>query len=437
MVVRILISIKKGLSAFALGAVLLFAALFPARSWAQGTPTVKVYGVVTQNDKKLEGAVVTLKANGSQASQNTTDHSGTYQFVLQLDMNYVLEFTKPGYITKRISFSTYGPSPERRKNSFDDFNFDIDIFPEVPGIDLDNILIQPIGKVVYDPNYNKVGNFNFDANYTKAMQDVIAKLLQAKKAAEAQFKQLVSKADGEFGQKDYTNAKADYTAALLIIPEDSHCKNQLAAIERALKQADANNQQAAQQKAAQAKYDSIIKIADAAFKTPDYTTAKVKYNAALTLMPSQKYPKDQLAAIDKILANKADADKKAALAKAQQAKYDSLIKLGDAAFNSKGYPVAKTNYTAALQVKSDQQYPKDQLAAIDKALASQADADKKAALAKAQQAKYDSLIKLGDAAFKTKDYGTAKTDYTSALQVKSDQQYPKDQLALIDKALAS
>ena len=437
MVRRGLVSKEKGLSVFGLWAVLLIAALFPAKLWAQSTPTVKVYGNITQNDKNLEGAIVTLYANGSQTSQNTTDHSGRYQFVLQLDMNYMLEFTKPGYITKRITFSTFGPSPERRKNPFDDFNFDVDIFPEVPGVNLDDILKQPIGKVVYDPNYNKVGNFNFDAIYTKQMQDVIAKLLAAKKAAEEQFRKLVQKADGEFGQKDYTNAKTDYTQALLMVPEDSHCKKQLAAIDKALKDADANASAAAQQKALQAKYDSIIKLADAAFKTPDYPTAKAQYNAALKVKSDQQYPRDQLAAIDKALANKADADKKAALAKAQQAKYDSLIKLGDAAFGTKNWAVAKTNYNAALQVKSDQQYPKDQLAAIDKAMAADADAAKKAAMAKALQAKYDSLIKLGDAAFNSKNYAVAKTDYTAALQVKSDQQYPKDQLAAIDKALAA
>src|SRR6185437_13026367 len=257
----------------------------------------------------------------------------------------------------------------------------------------------------------------------------------AEKALQAKYDSLVKIGDDNFKTKAYTAAKAAYNGALQVKPSEQYPKDQLAAIDKAIADAaaasDAANKAAAQ-KAIQAKYDSLVKIGDAAFKTKSYNDAKTAYNGALQVKSSEQYPKDQLALIDKAIADAAGAAQKAAM----QAKYDSLVKIGDAAFKTKKYDDAKTAYNGALQVKSSEQYPKDQLALIDKALAGEADAAKKAAAAKYLQNEYDSLVKVGDAAFKTKTYDDAKGAYTAALKVKPEQQYPKDQLALIDKALA-
>src|SRR6185312_10854687 len=262
-----------------------------------------------------------------------------------------------------------------------------------------------------------------------------AKKAAAEKALQAKYDSLVKIGDDNFKTKAYTAAKAAYNGALQVKPSEQYPKDQLAAIDKAIADAaaasDAANKAAAQ-KAIQAKYDSLIKIGDAAFKTKSYNDAKTAYNGALQVKSSEQYPKDQLALIDKAIADAAGAAQKAAM----QAKYDSLVKIGDAAFKTKKYDDAKTAYNGALQVKSSEQYPKDQLALIDKALAGEADAAKKAAAAKYLQNEYDSLVKVGDAAFKTKTYDNAKGAYTAALKVKPEQQYPKDQLALIDKALA-
>src|SRR5581483_9079322 len=233
----------------------------------------------------------------------------------------------------------------------------------------------------------------------------------------------------EFNAKDWINAKADYSNALVIKPAEKYPKDQLAAIDRAIADkatADADAaKKLASQKAMQARYDSLIRIGDAAFKTQSYPAAKNAYNGALGVKPDQQYPKDQLALIDKAMA---DAAKKAAT----QARYDSLVKAGDMAFNKKQWDNAKADYNGALSIKPTEQYPKDQLAAIDKAIAADADAAKKAAI----QAKYDSLVKIGDKSFRLKNWPDAKAAYNGALQVKSGEQYPKDQLAAIDKAIA-
>src|SRR6185312_5403773 len=260
-----------------------------------------------------------------------------------------------------------------------------------------------------------------------------------KAAMQAKYDSLVKIGDAAFKTKKYDDAKTAYNGALQVKSSEQYPKDQLALIDKALAgEADAAKKAAAA-KYLQNEYDSLVKVGDAAFKTKTYDNAKGAYTAALKVKPEQQYPKDQLALIDKALSADADAAKKAAAAKYLQNEYDSLVKVGDAAFKTKTYDDAKGAYTAALKVKPEQQYPKDQLALIDKALAdvaAQADAAKKAAAQKAIKTKYDSLVKIGDNAFKAKTYDKAKTAYNGALQVMPDQQYPKDQLALIDKAAA-
>jgi hypothetical protein len=501
LLVKNYISEGKRLGLFKLGLLFCLLLLFKNQVFAQDNKawTIEVRGTVEENDKRLEGAIVTLLANGSPVNSVTTPN-GSFAFTLQNDIDYTITFTKPGYITKRLKFSTQNVPADRSKFGFSAYNdVEVNIFPEIPGTDIDQILLQPIGKIGYEAKFHN-GDFTYDEKYTQSIQSVLDKILAAQKAAaekakqlEEQYKKIIAKADNEFGAKDWTNAKADYNAALGLKPNEAYPKAQLAAIDKAIADKAAADADAAKklagQKALQAKYDSLVKIGDANFKTQSYPAAKMAfnsalqvkpdqqypkdeialidkamadaaknaslkarydslvnvgdrafggkhwvnakeaYNGALQIKPNEQYPKDQLAAIDKAIADAASSAQKAAL----QAKYDSLVKIGDKAFRSKSYSDAKAAYNGALQVKSAEQYPKDQLAAIDKAIAADADASKKAAL----QAKYDSLVRIGDGAFKFKDYPNAKIAYKGALQVKPDEQYPKDQLAAIDKAIAA
>jgi len=394
--------------------------------------TIEVKGLVTENDKRLSGAVITVYDAGSVV--NTVNASdGKFDLQLQADHDYILAFSKEGYITKRISFSTKNVPADRGKYGFTPFTIDqVDIFPEIEGTDIDQILQQPVGKILFSTKFhNGAGDFDFDERYTASIQAMLDKILAAKRLFEANYKKLITKGDAEFGNKLYNEAKPDYIAALKMKPNEQYPKDQLAAIEKALaaqKDEEAKNaQKAAAQKALQAQYDSLVKIGDAAFNAKDFDKARPAYTQASTILPNRRYPKDQIALMDKAIADKKKADQKNARPPAD-VQYDSIIKLADASFAAKDYINARNSYTSASQLKPVKQYPKQQIAAIDRFLAPH-----KAVLS---QAKYDSIVKLADAAFHTKDYNTAKSDYTTASQMIPSKQYPKQQLAAIARLQA-
>jgi Trp operon repressor len=255
----------------------------------------------------------------------------------------------------------------------------------------------------------------------KAEQDRLAK----EKELGEKYAAAIAKADAALGTKDYDAAKNSYTEASGFKPAEKYPKDKIAEINAILaKEMGA--------KELEKKYTDAIAKGDAALGTKDYPTAKTQYTGALALKPTEQYPKDKLAEVEKALAEIAAAKDKDAAAKALEAKYTAAIAKADKAFAAKTYDAAKTAYNEALGIKSAEQYPKDKIAEIDKLIAEMSSAKDKAAL----EAKYTAAIAKGDKAFAAKTYDAAKAAYNEALGVKSGEQYPKDKIAEIEKLIS-
>ena len=216
-------------------------------------------------------------------------------------------------------------------------------------------------------------------------------------------------------------------------PAEAYPKAQLAAIDKAIADAAAKDAadkaRLAKEKELAEKYAAAIAKADAALGTKDYSAAKTAYTEALTYKATEKYPKDKIAEIDAILAKEMGA-------KALEEKYKAAIAKGDAAITAKTYAAAKAAFNEAIGYKPSEQYPKDKLAEVEKALADEAAEKDRLAKEKELETKYKAAVAKGDAALKAKTYAAAKTAYNEALTLKSTEQYPKDKIAEIDALIA-
>jgi hypothetical protein len=409
------------------------------------------------NGKGTGGAQVVITQNGKPFQTITTNDDGKVKVDLPAGFNYQFSVTKPQHCTKKFEISTIGIPPEER-----DLGFDvqaISLFQPMPGIDY-SVLNKPLFKAVYAAGKG----MDYDEAYANMMLSELQRLktmeqqaIAAAKERENNYKNAITNADNSFKKKEWQTAITYYNEALKYKPEENYPKDQINQInkiiaeEEARKKAEAEAAAKAKAEAEarakaelDAKYNAAIKKGDDAFAKKDWNSAKAGYNEALSLKPNEQYPKNQLAAIDKAMADEAAAKAKAeaeARAKAElDAKYNAAIKKGDDAFAKKDWNTAKAGYNEALSLKPNEQYPKNQLAAIDKAMADEAAAKAKAeaeARAKAElDAKYNAAIKKGDDAFAKKDWNTAKAGYNEALGLKPNEQYPKNQLAAIDKAMA-
>ncbi|WP_372754611.1 hypothetical protein, partial [Labilibaculum sp.] len=251
----------------------------------------------------------------------------------------------------------------------------------------------------------------------------------------------------QFASGDYSTAKNSYSDALSLKGDEVYPQTQIEKINDILAQqqaeADEAARLAAEQKALADKYASIISLADSQFASKEYEQAKTAYGNALRLKADEVYPKAQIEKIDELLANlEKQAEIEARLAAEQKAlddKYALILAEGDAQFKAEEYQSAKMTYLDALELKSNEIYPKNQIQIINDLLAEQAHvAQEQARLAAQNQIlneKYKAFIVLADSQFSSETYELAKNNYELALDIKEEEPYPKNQIQKIDEIL--
>lgn len=432
--------------------------------------SLDVVGTVKKEEtkKRFEGVTVTVKRNGSVWKTLTSESSGKFEAALDPDAVYVLEFSKPGHVTKRIEFSTKNVPPDDAKYGFE-FPMEMNLFEKMDGLDV-SILNKPIAKVAFDPT---TGYMDYDAAYTKSIKselDRLKKELEEKlkqqeadrKAKQGDYDKAIAAADKLFNSEKWAEAKPFYDQAAKIFPDESYPLFQLGLISDKL----------AATAEADKRYNSAIEAADAAFAAREWDKATMNYQKAASYKSEEKYPADKLKEIKDILANEKKVAKD----------YDDAILAADQFFGLKDYEKAKMEYEKALALKSYEEYPKTKITEIDKLLAESKQLEQEYTAAikeaddlfaakdfeksivsyqKAEKLKpteeypkekineaksqleaqkkieedYKKFITAADAAFASKDYQTAQTNFQQALVVKANEQYPKDKIAEIKSIL--
>jgi tetratricopeptide (TPR) repeat protein len=313
-------------------------------------------------------------------------------------------------------------------------------------------------------NYKSASTIKPEEQYPKERMAAIEEILKNIADNNAAYEEVIQQADEQFSLQNWTDAATFYQQAAQLKPEEIYPPEKLLEIENILKELE-NKQQA---------YANAIQQADSNFELEEWQTSKTFYESALSIKPDESYPKDQIQIIDQKLAelgqiqaqydaliakgdqlfeeqsyeNSRSSFEKAALLKSEEtyppqkineidailnallekdAAYNSFIEKADVYFAESQWDMSKTAYLNALEIKPNEQYPKDQIALIDINLKNIAD----------KEAQYNSLIAEGDAMFIQKAYQESKGKYSEALLVFSDEQYPKDKIAEIDALLKS
>jgi tetratricopeptide (TPR) repeat protein len=285
-------------------------------------------------------------------------------------------------------------------------------------------LVQEGDGLMTSANYmNAIFKYSEALDLIPDVASVIQKLEKAKKALEdkqaedeltEKYQNLIVEADKFFLNADYSGAKAKYTEASNLKPEENYPKTRLAEIDKLL--GELANKEAIEQS-----YKDAVAAGDAAFKTQKFEESIVNYKKALEIKKNEKYPADQIKLAEKNIADLA-ADKE------KEANYNKAIAAGDSDFSSGKYKDAITNYNEALGIKPTEAYPKEKIAEANKAIA---DAEAKNALDK----QYNDAIAEADKAFDSEKWNAAVSGYTKALGLKQDQ-YPKDQITKANAKLA-
>jgi tetratricopeptide (TPR) repeat protein len=263
-------------------------------------------------------------------------------------------------------------------------------------------------------SYNKALNLKPNEQYPKdkisEIEDILANL-KKQEQIENQYKTLITKADKQFNTKKYSEAKQLYQQASKIKPSEEYPKTRLKEISDILLAQ-------AETKKKEQEYKTAISLADKFLAGKQYESAKQKYEEALRLKPGEQYPKDKLSEISNI-------ESALAAKKAKDEQYQSAITSADKLLTAKQYESAKQKYQEALSIKPKEQYPKNKINEIDNILA-------EISSQKAKESQYKELLSTADKLFSNKKYTEAKSSYNKALNLKPNEQYPKDKIAEIE-----
>ena len=147
--------------------------LLPATSHAQEESVqateIQIEGKVIAEGMPLVKASVIIYPDGEPPKTIYTGPEGDFTFWLNPEKEYLVLFTKKGYIAKRIFFNTRN-IPDNMFISRSGLL--VDLFHEMPEIDF-SVLNNPIGMFYYFPEKNTI---DYDKQYTDSIERILIEL---------------------------------------------------------------------------------------------------------------------------------------------------------------------------------------------------------------------------------------------------------------------
>ncbi|MHC1775347.1 MAG: hypothetical protein AB9834_08035 [Lentimicrobium sp.] len=253
--------------------------------------------------------------------------------------------------------------------------------------------------------YQEASGIKPEESYPKDKTASINKLIADEQAASNAYEKAISDGDLRFAAGAWTEAITFYQAALTQKPGEAYPTAQIVRAQEAI----------ALMKQKEETYNQAVVSADKLLEAGDYNGALAGYNQALTTIPGSKYPQDKIAGINTILAANKSKDEQ----------YQKLIGDADQLYSARSLEKAVTTYNQALALKSQEKYPADQIVKINKQIEEQ----------KAKQAAYDLLIAGGDKLLGDVKYEQALDKYQEALLIFPAEKYPHEKIANINSIL--
>jgi tetratricopeptide (TPR) repeat protein len=367
---------------------------------------VEVSGTVKDGIKLLYNANIEVYANNTLLKISQTDITGSFTFILELNRQYKIKFTKEFYASKFIEFNT-----NVRENELGIwlFTFTVELFPEIPSIDFSFLENEPIGKINYNKRY---GEFEHDIPYTEKMHNKIKAALENFNSKRSNmYESIVRKADAYYKNGKSIEAINLYRQASILDRSNDYPQDQIRKIDKYLKDNLKDYDQ----------YISLLTNADSLYTNHNFSQARFHYTLANEIVKGSAYAKYMIDKINKLLPvfNPSYINLQ---------KYREYLAKGDQMVSEVKYDEAINYYNQALAIQPGDTYALKQINFLKGQLA-------KKKSKKQKQKKYQEFINLGDRYFSNQSYSAARLVYLKALQLKPDEKYPTVQINKIDQIL--
>lgn len=254
-------------------------------------------------------------------------------------------------------------------------------------------------------------------NKIATLEDQIAKAAENAEMEEAYEKAMIAGREA-MDNKDYAKAIKFFDDALLAIPMDSEAQNLKDEAEEALEAL----------KSEEEKYNNILEKAEAALSNEELLEAKSLYEDAQSLRPKATLPQEKIIEIDELLRKREEELAEQSEEEKLNQEYQNKLELADVAAGNFKYEKAIEHLNDALEIKPDEDLPKRKIKEYQALLDQIAAQD-------AKEKKYNEFIQDADEAFDNESYEESINLYNKALEVKSNESYPSQQIAKAQEAM--
>lgn len=324
------------------------------------------------------------------------------------------------------------PYPQKRIN---EINSLIDNKTKNQKFEKYNSLIQQADNLFNQKSFNEAKGIylaaqkeNTESDYPQQRINEINQIISqnARQKTEGEYLSEIAKADNYFNSKQYDLAVSAYTNASRILPEKTYPRQKINEINSLLSEDARLEREKLERKA---NYDRTIALANKFFEEKNYVLSRTEYNNALSIYPNEQYPANQLNKIEGLLSEQQRIDSEK---RELERKFNEAVAMGDDLFRQKEFQDSKSYYEQALSLKSNDPHSSSQIKRINQIQSeNMAEKERLAAI----DARYKSIIENADVKFGSKDYKSARLLYYSALEVKPNEVYPRQQLKKIDANL--
>ena len=278
------------------------------------------------NFASMDGAFAIVKVNGQKVKRIAASSSGKLEFDLEFGQDYVVEFHKQFYATKKINVFLGQVTSEMIDIGCYGNTWHVGMIQKVEGIDY-SVLDAAVGEIFFEPERKC---FGWDADYSLRVMEELERLEEELAAKKDEFESALSNAAKAISKGDFARARTSLATAQKLFPHDIRIEelkkdiDKAAAAAKNAELADAAaaeaKQKKAEEKAKNEEFNELMSAGDKALKSGDFEAAKAKYVAAGKVNPESTAVKTKLQVIEDTVVKRAAEREAEKLVKEEEAR---------------------------------------------------------------------------------------------------------------------